>query len=78
MNKKNEIIRLIIYFIIIIVTILFYLRVKAINESVWVCIKAPCPQPESTNIIPFQIGCSIVVILFGILSIISIIKLLKK
>ena len=78
MTKKNEIIRLIIYFIIIIVTILFYLRVKAINESVWVCIKAPCPQHESTSIIPFQIGCSIVVILFGILSIISIIKLLKK
>ena len=78
MNKKKEIIKLIIYLIIILLVNVIYYFIKEASIIEIQCIKAPCDPIETFNLTPYFIGCVIINCICGVLAIISIIKLIKN
>ena len=78
MNKKKEIIKLVIYLIIIVLTNIIYYFIREASLQEIQCIKAPCDPIEIFNITPYLIVCILISCIFGVLAIISIIKLIKN
>ena len=78
MNRKKEIIKLIIYLIIIVLVNVIYYFIKEASITEIQCIQAPCDPIETFNITPYLIGCILISCIFGVLSIITIIKLIKN
>jgi len=78
MNKKVEVIKLIIYLVGLAITVYFFLRIKDVSEQQWVCITGPCPQMGVEDVMPWYAVCFISSIVFTVLAIRSIIRIKKK
>ncbi len=78
MNKKKEIIKLVLYLICLAISIYLFFRIKAVGEQQWVCITSPCPQIDFSDVLPWLIVSLLSSIVFIILSIRSIIRIKKK
>ena len=78
MNRKKEIIKLIIYLIIIVLVNVIYYFIKEASLTDIQFIQALCDPIETFNITPYLIGCILISSIFGVLSIITIIKLIKN